>query len=321
MASFTLFKKRNVSVEAAHPQAGLRRREGLIGLLFLSPWLAGFVLLKLAPILAALGFSFTDFNMLEPEKTRFIGLDNYIRVLSDVNAGSSMMGSLSYFLLTVPLELFVALGLAAIFSSGRLKGKAILRPLFFMPSIIPAVAILFIWFGFIDPRTGWLNRLIMVPLGLPPAPAPFTPGSFSILVTLMALWSIGPGFLIMYGAMQAIPKEIIEAARVDGAGPLTRFVSITLPMISPAIFFVLVIDLTSAFGGTVLLDRGYVFSQSLSPMEGYINSTMFGGHFELGYAATLAWVMFAFTMSITVFLFRTANRWVYFPEEEDNEEI
>jgi multiple sugar transport system permease protein len=137
----------------------------------------------------------------------------------------------------------------------------------------------------------------------------------------MALWSIGPGFLIMYGAMQAIPKEIIEAARVDGAGPLTRFVSITLPMISPAIFFVLVIDLTSAFGGTVLLDRGYVFSQSLSPMEGYINSTMFGGHFELGYAATLAWVMFAFTMSITVFLFRTANRWVYFPEEEDNEEI
>jgi multiple sugar transport system permease protein len=321
MASFSLFKKRNVTADAAHPQAGLRRREGLIGLLFLSPWLAGFVLLKLVPILAALGFSFTNFNMLEPGNTRFIGLENYIRVLSDVNAGASMMGSLSYFLLTVPVELFVALGLAAIFSSGRLKGKAIMRPLFFMPSIIPAGAIFFIWLGFVDPRAGWLNRLIMEPLGLPPAPGPFTPGSFGILLTMMALWSIGPGFLIMYGAMQAIPKEIIEAARVDGAGPVARFVSITLPMISPAIFFALVINLTSAFGGTVLLDRGYLFSQSLSPMEGYINSTMFGTQFDLGYAATLAWVMFAITMSITVALFRTANRWVYFPEEEDNEEI
>jgi multiple sugar transport system permease protein len=137
---------------------------------------------------------------------------------------------------------------------------------------------------------------------------------------MMALWSIGPGFLIMYGAMQAIPREIIEAARVDGAGPLTRLVSITLPMISPAIFFSLVINLTSAFGGSVLLDRGYLFSSSLSPMEGYINSIMFS-KFELGYAAALAWVMFAVTMSITLVLFRSASRWVYFPEETHHADL
>lgn len=322
MASFSSLKQSSIpEVKPINPQSKLRRREGLIGLLFLSPWLVGFVVLKLAPILAALAFSFTNFRMLEPEKTRFIGLENYLRVLTDVDAGSNLMGSVSYFLLTVPVELFVALALAAVFSSDRLKGKAIMRPLFFMPSIIPAGAIFFIWLGFVDPRSGWLNRLIMEPLGLPPTPGPFTPGSFSILLTMMALWSIGPGFLIMYGAMQAIPKEIIEAARVDGAGPLVQFISITLPMISPAIFFALVINLTSAFGGTVLLDRGYLFSQSLSPMEGYINETMFGVNYDLGYAATLAWVMFAVTMTITVFLFRSANRWVYFPEDDDNEEL
>jgi ABC-type sugar transport system permease subunit len=304
-----------------HPNASLRRREGIIGLLFLSPWILGFILLKLLPILGALVFSFTNFYMAAPEDTRFIGLANYARFLTDVNAWSSLVGSVSYFILTVPLELGIALALAAIFSSERLRGKVFLRPIFFMPSIIPAAAIFSIWLGFVDPNTGWLNRLIMEPLGLPPVAGPFTGPSFSLLLTLMAIWSIGPGFLIMYGAMQSVPKELYEAARVDGAGPFMRFISITLPMISPAIFFSLVIDLTGAFGGSVLLDRGYLFSQSLSPMEGYINSIMFGSHFELGYAAALAWVMFAMTMTITIILFRSSRRWVYFPEESGHESI
>jgi len=134
------------------------------------------------------------------------------------------------------------------------------------------------------------------------------------------LWSIGPGFLIMYSAMESISNEIYEAARVDGAGPLARFVLITLPMISPAIFFSLVINLTGAFGGAVLLDRGYVLGFSLSPMEGYINSVMFTQG-NLGYASALAWVTFAVMMTITIYLFRSAKRWVYFPEEDDSNEI
>lgn len=319
MSDLALSKKSAVPRQK-NPQDLLRRREGLIGLLFLSPWILGFVLLKLAPIVASLVFSFTDFYMLTPEEISFVGLENYLRVLGDIDAGSSLSGSLGYFLFTVPIQLFAALALAAVFSSNRVRAKSFLRPLFFMPSIIPAGAILFIYLGFVDPGSGWLNRLIMEPLGLPPVPGPFTGMSFSILLGLMALWSIGPGFLIMYGAMQAIPSEIIEAARVDGAGPLARFFYISIPMISPAIFFSLVINLTSAFGGTVLLDRGYLFSVSLSPMEGYINSMMFG-KFELGYAAALAWVMFAVTMLITLALFRSANRWVYFPDEVNREEF
>ena len=143
---------------------------------------------------------------------------------------------------------------------------------------------------------------------------------FGLLLPFMALWSIGPGFLIIYSAMESVPNEIYEAARVDGAGPLARFIYITLPMISPAIFFTLVVNLTGAFGGALLLDRGYILSFSLSPMEGYINDTMFT-QANLGYASALAWITFAVMMVITVFLFRSSRRWVYFTEEDENAEI
>jgi multiple sugar transport system permease protein len=124
----------------------------------------------------------------------------------------------------------------------------------------------------------------------------------------------------MNGAMESIPNEIYEAARVDGAGPFARFIYITLPMISPAIFFTLVINLTGAFGGAVLLDRGYILNFSLSPMESYINNMMFR-ETQLGYASALAWVTFAIMMTITIILFRSSRSWVYFPEEHDDVEL
>jgi len=282
------------------------QREAWIGLLFLSPWLIGFVLLKALPILAALIFSFTDFQMLNPGGTRFIGLENYARFFGDIEAGASLFGSLGYFLLTVPLEMVVALALAGIFTSPRLKNKRASRTLLFMTSIIPATSIFFIFLGSLQ----YAERILVDRMGLPPI------NGFGLLLPFMALWSIGPGFLIMLSAMESVPNELYEAARVDGAGPFARFIFITLPMISPAIFFTLVVNLTGAFGGAVLLDRGYILSFSLSPMEGYINQMMFTES-DLGYASALAWVTFAVMMTLTVLLFRSASRWVYFPEEDE----
>lgn len=286
------------------------QQEARIGLLFLAPWLIGFVLLKALPILAALIFSLTDFKMLSPESTKFVGLENYIRFFGDSQAGASLFGSIGYFLITVPLEMVVALALAAIFTSARLKGKRISQTLIFMTSIIPSTSIFFIFLGSLE----YADRLFFTPLNLPPIQG------FGLLLPFMALWSIGPGFLIMYSAMESVPNEVYEAARVDGAGPWARLVYITLPMISPAIFFSLVINLTGAFGGSVLLDRGYILNFSLSPMESYINTTMFN-RAQLGYASALAWVTFAVMMMITVLLFRSAKRWVYFPEEEEENDI
>ena len=303
-------QRREGTIAEKPVRSARHRREATIGLLFLSPWLIGFVLLKALPILAALFFSLTDFQMLTPGATTFVGLENYVRFFGDSVAGASLFGSLGYFLLTVPLEMAVALALAAVFTSQRLRNKRMSQTLIFMTSIIPATSIFFIFIGALQ----YAQRLIVEQLDLPPV------FDFGLLLPFMALWSIGPGFFIMYSAMESVPNEIYEAARVDGAGPLARFVNITLPMISPAIFFTLVVNLTGAFGGAVLLDRGYILNFSLSPMESYINEVMFRDS-DLGYASALAWVTFAVMMTITVLLFRSASRWVYFPEEGDHDEI
>jgi ABC-type sugar transport system permease subunit len=294
----------------AKPAALTRlQQEARVGLLFLSPWLVGFILLKALPIMAALVISLTDFKMLSPGSTKFIGLENYAHFFRDSAAGASLFGSLGYFLVTVPLEMVVALALAAIFTSERIINKRISQTLIFMTSIIPATSIFFIFQGSLE----YANRLFFKPMDLPPMQGN------GLLLPFMTLWSIGPGFLIMYSAMQSISKEVYEAARVDGAGPFARFLLITLPMISPAIFFTLVINLTGAFGGALLLDRGHVLSFSLSPMESYINTVMFS-QANLGYASALAWVTFALMMAMTIILFRSAKHWVYFPEEgEENE--
>lgn len=303
--------QQNKSLTRTRTTRGTRlQQEARMGLLFLSPWVIGFILLKALPILAAFVFSLTDFRMLAPEETKFVGLQNYLRFFNDRQAGASLFGSLSYFLLTVPLQMVVALGLAAIFTSDRLSNKHLSQTLIFMTSIIPSTSIFFIFLGSLQ----YADRLIFTPNNLPPLQG------FGLLVPFMALWSIGPGFLIMYSAMESVPAQIYEAARVDGAGPFARFVYITLPMISPAIFFALVINLTGAFGGSLLLDRGYILNFSLSPMESYINNTMFR-EADLGYASALAWVTFAMMMTITILLFRWSKRWVYFPEQDDEHDI
>lgn len=292
----------------------LARYSAAVGLILVSPWLLGFILLKFVPIVTALAFSFTSFHMLEPEKAGFIGLQNYVNILHDQAAGASLFGSIGDFLFFVPVEMIVALGLATIFSSTRLRNKLLLRTLFFLPSIIPALAIFFIINGLVDPRSGWVNRLILQPLNLPPT------SLFSIFPLVLALWSVGPGFLIMLGAIQGVSPELYEAARVDGAGPVMRFFTITIPMISPAIFFSLIINMTNSFGGVVLLDRGLPFNQSISPMESYINFQMFS-RLDLGYASALAWVLFLVVIIIILALFGTMRYWVYFPEGEDNADL
>ena len=173
------------------------QQEARIGLLFLSPWLIGFVLLKALPILAALIFSVTDFQMLKPGETKFIGLENYAHFFRDNIAGASLFGSLGYFLLTVPLEMIVALLLAAVFTSPRLKNKLTSRKLVFMTSIIPATSIFFIFLGSLQ----YAERLILQRFDLPPI------NGFGLLLPFMALWSIGPGFLIILGAMESVPNE------------------------------------------------------------------------------------------------------------------
>lgn len=286
-----------------------------VGLLLISPWLIGFLLFKFIPILASLGLSFTDFYMLEPGETQFIGLDNYRAIFENLPIGFFIVATLSTVIRTVPLQLGASLFFAALLNNTRLKLSTFTRTLFFIPSIIPGVAIVFMWFGFVDPTTGWLNRFILDPLGLLGVDNAFSDLTFNLLFLLSSLWSIGPGILIMLGAMQGVPDEIMEAARVDGAGPMVRFFAITIPIISPAIFFSLVINLIGVFGGVILLDRAGSFRGGGSPFENIINNVMFE-EFQLGFAASIAWVFFALVMVVVLLLFSTSRRWVFYADQE-----
>jgi multiple sugar transport system permease protein len=277
------------------------------GLLLISPWFVGLLLFKLLPILASLA-------MLHPEEAQFIGFENYLRLFSDGTVGYVLFATIAIALTTIPFQILASLSLASLLNNPRLKVRAAFRTLFFLPSIIPSIAITFIWFGFTDSTVGWLTRFILEPLGL--RGDLFTEGATSLLFAVSSLWSIGPGLLIMLGAMQSISPEMHEAARVDGAGPFVRFFSITLPLISPAVFFGLVIDLISVFGGVVLLDRGNAFSGGSSPYDSYLSVQMFS-RLDLGYAATLAWVFFLLVIFVTVILFRTSRSWVFYADRDN----
>lgn len=290
-------------------------RHKMIGLLLIAPWLVGFVLFKLLPILASLLLSFTDFHLLKPEEARYIGLDNYLRLFQDEAVGYLLFETIGLAITTIPLQLVASIGLAALLNSRRLKASTNIRTLFFLPSIIPGVAIAFMWLGFADPTTGWLNRFILQPLGLTGFNNVYSDAAIALLFTISSLWGIGPGMLIILGAMQGVPAEIMEAARVDGAGPLVRFFRITLPIISPAIFFSLIINLVAIFGGVLLLDRGNVFSNSASPFDGYISYILFE-QWQLGYAAGLSWFFLILVMVAIVALFASSRRWVYYPDQE-----
>ena len=290
----------------------------LWGLLLISPWLAGLILLKLAPIIGSLVLSFTNFYLLTPEEVSFIGWRNYELVANNTALGPVMRQTLMLTLKLIPVQVTIPILLAAILNHKALRGKNLLRGLFFIPSIIPPPAATYMWQGFANPRTGWLNRLLLSPLGMESLNRLSGRGeeAAQTLFIITSIWVIGPSLLINLGAMQGISSEIYEAAKVDGAGRLRRFFSITLPLISPAIFFTLILNLTAVFGGALLLDRGYTFNTNVSTYDGYIYYILFRT-FRLGYASSLAWVFFLITLVVVLLLFYTSKFWVFFPEQEE----
>lgn len=302
-------------VSASAPPSIETRYKHQIGLMLISLWLFGLLVFKLVPILASLLLSFTDFQLLNPAQTRFVGLNNFIYILTDVKAGTVFVQTIKLAVVVIPLQMFASIFVAALLSSHDLLMKNTMRTLFFLPSIIPAFAAATMWQGFVNPSTGWLNRLILGPLGLTALNHFSSRGASQPLFILSSLWTIGPGILIMMGAMQGISSEIYEAARIDGADRFTRFFKITIPLITPAIFFSLILNLTAVFGGALLLDRGNSFRSDFSSYDGYVNYVLFD-LLQFGYASSLAWVFFIFVIIVVLVLFGTSNRWVYFPDRE-----
>ena len=292
-----------------------QRQLKLAGLLLISPWLVGLLLLKLGPILASFALSLTNFYLLTPNDFQFVGLDNYINLLSDPATWDVLQRTLMLAFWIVPVQLFVSLLLAAALSGRTLRMRGTLRSLFFLPSIVPSAAAGFMFQGFFAPGYGWFSHFILDPLGLSGIIHLSGRGASLPLFIITSIWMVGPGMLIMLGAMQGVASEIYEAAQMDGASRLRSFFAMTLPLISPAIFFSLILNLTAVFGGSMLLDRGYNFDTNQSSFDGYVYFYLFR-LFRLGSASSLAWIFFFLVMALVLTLFLTAKFWVFYPERE-----
>lgn len=291
------------------------RRESAWGWLFISPWIIGFVLFTAVPMAMALYFSLTDFDLRRPDEVRFIGLANYAQMLRDPNVAQSLSVTLRFAVLTIPATIALSVGLAVLLNSPRLTGRRAFRTLFYMPTQIPLVASTLIWAGVLNAETGWVNGL----LGFVGVTGPdwlSDPGWVLPSLGIVGLWGIGAMMLIALAGIQAIPTELYDAARVDGAGAWTTFRRITLPLLTPVLFYSLLI---SCVGVSQYFIQAYVLKNGQPDASTlFYNVNLYREAFsfnQLGYASALAWVLFLIVLGLAVLLFWSSSRWVFYAGE------
>ena len=289
------------------------RRETLTGWAFIAPFVIGFVVFSAIPMGASLVLSLTDFDPRDPAGTAWVGLENYARMLSDPVLHQSIGVTLRFALLTVPLTLAVALGLAVLVNSRLLAARTTFRTLFYLPMHIPVVASTLVWMGVLHATTGWLN-LGLGAVGVEGPNWLQSPFWVGPALALMSLWGIGNMMLIFLAGLQAIPSELHEAATVDGAGPVQRFRRITLPLLSPVLFYNLVIALIATFQ---FFTQAHIISNGRGDPDRatlFFNLNLYReafAFFDMGYASALAWLLFVIVLGLTIVLFRTSRFWVY----------
>jgi ABC-type sugar transport system permease subunit len=293
--------------------AELRGRESLSGLIFISPWIVGFLAFSAIPMAASLGLSLTDFDPRQADEIRFVGMDNYLRMFRDPALIKASLVTLRFALIVVPATLAFALAIALLVNNTLLAGRNVFRTLFYMPLQIPIVASTVVWIGVLNVSNGWLD-IGLQRVGLPAIDWLNSPFWVHPALALMGLWGIGNMMLIFLAGLQSVPTELYDAAKVDGAGPWATFRKITLPLISPVLFYNLIIVLIATFQ---YFTQAYVITNGRGDPGGetlFFNLNLFREAFQfynMGYASALAWVLFVVVLGLTIILFRTAGRWVY----------
>jgi multiple sugar transport system permease protein len=293
-------------------------REALWGLLFISPWLIGMVLFIAGPMIAAFVMSLTDFNLVHPETTRFVGIDNYVQLTTDPTIGQALVATLKFALLAIPVTMGASLGFALLLNHPKLPAKGPLRALVYMPIMIPLVASTLVWIGFLNTETGWLNQILGA-VGLPEPDWINSEAWIYPALTMIGLWAIGNFMIINIAGLQTIPTELYEAARIDGAGAWQSFRRITIPLLSPVLFYNLVIVLIGTFQ---YFTQAYVMTNGRGDPNNatlFINLVLFREGFvfnHMGYAAAIGWLLFVIVLVLTVLLFAFARKRVYYAGSE-----
>jgi ABC-type sugar transport system permease subunit len=299
----------------------LHRVRQFWGIVFLSPWIIGFVVFTLFPVLASLALSFTNYNLNDATEIGWVGLDNYNRLLyRDPLIGVSLSATFRFALIAIPLSIILPILLATLLNSKYLWGKPLFRTLFYMPYMVPVISSVYIWQGMLNSESGWINRI----LGNIGIAGPNWLNDVMWIypaLNIIGLWGVGNAFLITLATMQGVPTELYEAATVDGAGPVRRFRHITLPMISPIVFYNLVLSVIGLFR---YFEIPYILSQGTGrpgnatmffTVHLYKNAFVFK---EMGYASAMAWLLFAIAFVATLILFLSAKYWVYYAASEES---
>jgi multiple sugar transport system permease protein len=303
----------------------LEKKEMRWGLMFISPWIIGFLAFYLLPMIASFGFSLYDFNPAIPDQARFIGFANWQRALfQDAEVWLSLRRTIHFAAISLPISLLFALFLAILLNSENVLGRSIYRTLFYMPTMIPLVATVLIWNGVLNEQTGWINVIIERLTGIRATGTQglrwlADPNLVYYAYTLFGLWGVGNAMIIFLAGLQGIPKELYEAAEIDGANWLQRLIFITIPLLTPVIFYQLVLGVIGSlqyFLAPFVLNNGTGFPEGMTRffmVYFYKQSFTF---FSMGYGATLAWLMLVIAMIITIVLFGTARYWVFYTTEE-----
>jgi oligogalacturonide transport system permease protein len=290
------------------------------GLLYLSPYLIGLAVFTLFPFVATLLLSFSDYRLQDPVgAAQLIGFENYSAMLQDRTFGKSLAVTLIYVLLTVPLKLAFALFIAFVLNF-KLRGIRAFRTAYYLPSILGgSVAIAVVW-RYVFAGDGLLNQAFGVfggePINWLGEPA-YAMGS----IVLLRLWQFGSAMVIFLAGLQGIPNDLYEAARLDGASPWQIFRRITLPLLTPVIFFNFIMQVIQAFqefnGPYVITAGGPLKSTYLLPLMIYEEAFKY---FEVGYASALSWCLFVLVAIFTAIAFRSSKYWVFYAQERNAEE-
>ena len=291
----------------------LAQKEGLHGYIFISPWIIGFIFITAGPLLFSLYGSFTNYDV--TSRMDFIGFQNYIKMFTNDNLFWISLGNTLYYVaVSVPLSVAGAVILAVLLNQG-IPGLRIFRTIYYLPHVLSGVGVYLLWMQLLNPTTGLVNTVLSW-VGIAGPAWLFDPHWTKPALVFMRLWGVGGGMLLYLASLQGVPKSLYEAAEIDGANAFQRFFHITLPMISPVIFFEFV---TGIIGGFQIFQEAYVMTDNGT--GGPDNSLVFFNlHmwdkafnvFDMGYAMAMSWILFIIILALTLINLKLAPHWVHY---------
>jgi len=292
------------------------RKETIVGYFFISPWLVGFFVWIAGPMLMSLVMSFLKTDLLTP--SNFVGFEHYTRLVEDELFWKSLRNTAYYSVLSVSLGMCLSLVVAMLMNT-RIKGITLFRTIYYLPAILPAAPVAILWRQIFNPDKGLANSVLRL-IGLPPQKWLYSEEWALPCLVLMNLWGIGATMMIYLAGLQSIPEELYEASEIDGAGSWSKLRYVTLPMLSPTIFFNLIMSIIGSF---LIFTSSYVMTSG-GPNNATLTYVLYlyrNGfeYFKFGYASALAWVLFFIVLALSAVVFRSSTAWVYYESESRGE--